>query len=139
MLARVLGGECYRNSAPEIGWLTHQTFTDDWPHAGPWLDFHFDAFRVPPGATLLSATAMAPQAYRLGRTLAVQFHPEITVEMYDSWINEWLRVESGRRFHAESGELLARIREQTQQNEASNRNNFRALLQDFLRQAGQSA
>jgi len=137
ILARVLGGECYRNNAPEIGWFAHQCFTDDWTHAGPWLDFHFDAFRVPPGATLLSATDSAPQAYRQGRSLGVQFHPEITVQMYDTWINEWLTVESGRRFHAKSGELLERIREQIRTNEPSNRANFRALLADFLRQAGQ--
>jgi len=135
ILARVLGGECYRNSAPEIGWLTHQCFTDDWPHKGPWLDFHFDAFRLPPGATLLSASDMAPQAYRYRRSLGVQFHPEITLKMYDSWIDEWLAVEAGRRFHAESGDLLKRIREQVKSNEASNRTNFCALLEDFLRQA----
>jgi len=136
ILARVLGGECYRNRAPEIGWLTHQTFEDDWPHGGPWLDFHFDAFRLPPGATLLSATDMAPQAYRQGKSMGVQFHPEITVQMYNTWINEWLEVEAGRRFHAESGELLERIREQIQTHEASNRDNFRRLLADFLQRAG---
>ncbi|KXU37167.1 glutamine amidotransferase [Ventosimonas gracilis] len=136
ILARVLGGECYRNHAPEIGCLEHQCLTDDWPHGGPWLDFHFDAFRVPPNATLLSTTDMAPQAYRHGRSLGVQFHPEITTPMYDSWINEWLTVEAGRRFHAQSGELLERIREQIQSNETRNRDNFRRLLGDFLQQAG---
>jgi len=138
ILARVLGGECYRNHAPEIGWVTHRCFRDDWLHAGPWLDFHFDAFRVPPSATLLSVTDMAPQAYRQGRSLGVQFHPEITVQMYDTWINEWLAVESGRRFHAESGDLLERIREQIQANESSNRANFKRLLEDFLCQAGKT-
>jgi len=137
ILARVLGGECYRNNAPEIGWIEHQSLTDDWSHTGPWLDFHFDAFRVPPNATLLSISDMAPQAYRQGRSLGVQFHPEITTAMYDTWINEWLTVESGRRFHEKSGQLLAQIRTQIQNNEASNRANFRALLQDFLTLAGE--
>jgi len=136
ILARALGGECYRNSAPEIGWLKHQVHAEGWPHGGPWLDFHFDAFRVPPKAELLSSTDMAAQAYRQGKSLGVQFHPEITVAMYDTWINEWLSVESGRRFHEKSGDLLESLRAQIQNNEENNRARFRALLGDFLNRAG---
>ena len=53
--------------------------------AGPWLEWHFERFCTPPGATELARTADAPQAYRYGPHLGVQFHPEATVEIVAGW------------------------------------------------------
>lgn len=132
ILARALGGECYRNREVETAWTELQTPEADWQHKGPWLSFHFDAFRVPPGATLLGYTDKAPQAYRLGCAMGVQFHPEITPEMFDTWTAHWRTTEEGRRFLAESGDLPERIRAEIVAREADNRANCRALLADFL-------
>jgi len=39
----------------------------------------------------MADTAMAPQAFRHGAAWGVQFHPEITVEMFDTWLSDWRR------------------------------------------------
>lgn len=132
ILARALGGECYRNREPEIGWTTVNTPDPDWQHPGPWLNFHFDAFRAPPQARLLGLTELAPQAYCLGKTLGVQFHPEITPEMFDTWTCFWRSTEEGQRFLATAGDLPERMRAEIVNREAENRANCRALLADFL-------
>ena len=132
LLARALGGEVYRNREAEIGWTTLDTLQDDWVLKGPWLNFHFDAFTPPPGATLLGRTELAAQAYRHGRSLGVQFHPEIDTAMFDTWIAYWRRSEEGRRFMSEAGDLPERIRAEIAEREAANRDNCRLLLEDFL-------
>ncbi|MCY1415906.1 hypothetical protein D9M71_314030 [compost metagenome] len=135
LLARALGGEVYRNRTAEIGWMRIDTPQEDWLHRGPWLNFHFDAFTPPPGATLLGRTDLAPQAYRHGRSLGVQFHPEITTEMFDTWTAYWRDSEEGQRFLAGAGDLPERIRAEIAEREAGNRDNCRALVGDFLRWA----
>ncbi|KRW80550.1 MULTISPECIES: type 1 glutamine amidotransferase [Pseudomonas] len=132
LLARALGGEVYRNRQAEIGWTPIDTPQADWAFRGPWLNFHFDAFTPPPGATLLGATELAAQAYRHGRSLGVQFHPEIDTAMFDTWIAYWRRSEEGRRFMAEAGDLPERIRAEIAEREGVNKGNCRALLGDFL-------
>ena len=50
----------------------------DLVEAGPWFEWHHDRWVAPPGARVLARTAVAEQAFVLGRSLAVQFHPELT-------------------------------------------------------------
>ena len=53
---------------------------------------HFYEFELPPGATLLArGEGCANQAFRCGQTtFAVQFHPEVTTEIFQRWQNaEW--------------------------------------------------
>lgn len=133
LLARALGGEVYRNRQAEIGWTPIDTAPSEQALRGPWLNFHFDAFTPPPGATLLGATELAAQAFRHGRSLGVQFHPEIDTAMFDTWIAYWQRSEEGRRFMAEAGDLPERIRAEIAEREPTNRDNCRALLEDFLK------
>ena len=132
LLARALGGQVYRNSTAEIGWTEVQTLQDEWVHKGPWLNFHFDAFTPPPGSTLLAKTDLAPQAYRKGKSMGVQFHPEIDAQMFDTWTDYWRHTEEGQRFLASAGDLPERMRAEIQAKEAANRANCRLLLQDFL-------
>ena len=40
---------------------------------------------VPSGATALAHSDVSPQAFRMGRTLAVQFHPEVTEAVVRHW------------------------------------------------------
>jgi hypothetical protein len=41
---------------------------------------------VPAGAQLIADSAVGPQAFTIGRSLGVQFHPEVTPEIMDSWV-----------------------------------------------------
>jgi GMP synthase-like glutamine amidotransferase len=89
MLARVLGGEVARNEEAEIGWLPVRSTDPDLVPEGPWFQWHFDAFTVPPGATLIAESDAAPQAFVAGRSLGLQFHPEVTTEIMDVWVREY--------------------------------------------------
>ena len=53
--------------------------------AGPWLSWHYDRFALPEGAVELARTPAAIQAFRHGRHLGVQFHPESTPEIVLGW------------------------------------------------------
>ncbi len=54
---------------------------------GPWFQWHYDGWRLPPEATELGRNLVTSQAFRLNRNLAVQFHPEITPEILAGWLD----------------------------------------------------
>ena len=85
MLAKALGGEIEKAPQPELGWHTVDSLAPDVVPPGPWLQWHYDRFTVPPGAELLATSAAGPQAFIHGRHLGVQFHPESTIEIVRRW------------------------------------------------------
>jgi len=52
------------------------------------MQWHSDTFGLPSGAIrLASSSAYSNEAFALGDyALAVQFHPELTADMYEAWI-----------------------------------------------------
>jgi len=86
LLARTLGGEVFRSEQEEIGWLPVETQDPELVSEGPWFQWHFDTFTVPPGAQVLATTSVGPQAFSIGRSLGIQFHPEVTPEIMDAWV-----------------------------------------------------
>ncbi len=83
-LAKVLGGTVEHAPKPELGWREIESDDPSIP-SGPWLEWHFLRFTTPPGATELARTEDAVQAFRQGRHLGVQFHPESTVDIVEKW------------------------------------------------------
>lgn len=86
LLARVLGGEVYRSDKEEIGWLRVGTRDPQLVPDVPWFQWHFDAFTAPPGAQVIAENEVGPQAFAIGRSLGVQFHPEVTTTIMDDWV-----------------------------------------------------
>jgi GMP synthase-like glutamine amidotransferase len=86
MLARVLGGDVFRNEVSEIGWLPVRSNDAELVPEGPWFQWHFDVFTLPPGAKLIAESNVGPQAFVAGRSLGLQFHPEVTTEIMDDWV-----------------------------------------------------
>lgn len=86
LLARVLGGTVFRSDVAEIGWLPVRTTDPELVSEGPWFQWHFDAFTLPPGARLIAESDIGPQAFVAGRSLGLQFHPEVTPEIMDDWV-----------------------------------------------------
>jgi GMP synthase-like glutamine amidotransferase len=86
MLARVLGAEVRRSLEPEIGWLPVRSADPDLVPQGPWFQWHFDVFEAPPGAEVIAESDLCPQAFVYGRSLGLQFHPEVTRDIMDGWI-----------------------------------------------------
>jgi GMP synthase-like glutamine amidotransferase len=85
VLAAVLGAGVGPAPVPELGWREIQTDDPDLVPAGPWLEWHYERFTTPPGATELARTPEATQAFTLGPHLGVQFHPEATVDIVAGW------------------------------------------------------
>jgi GMP synthase-like glutamine amidotransferase len=87
-LAAALGGAVVSAAHPEIGWYDIETDDPALVSAGPWFQWHYDRCVLPPGAVEVARNASGPQAYTIGRSLGVQFHPEITPDVVAGWIAE---------------------------------------------------
>ena len=74
------GGGSFRGKRSEVGWLKVKSRNKDLVPEGPWFQWHFDTFSLPPGAELLADSGAGPQAFSAGRSLGVQFHPEVNNE-----------------------------------------------------------
>jgi GMP synthase-like glutamine amidotransferase len=89
LMARVLGGRSFRAERSEIGWLPVRSNDAQLVSEGPWFQWHFDSFTLPPGAKLIAETDIGPQAYVIGRSLGLQFHPEVTPEIMAAWVSAY--------------------------------------------------
>lgn len=85
-LAAALGGEVRVAPEPEIGWFELGPSAGASFPPGPWFQWHFDTFSVPPGARELARTPRCPQAFGLGTSIGLQFHPEATPDIIGAWI-----------------------------------------------------
>ena len=90
-LAVTLGGSVTKAQSPEIGWFSVENVPETAhlaPFAlteGPWMQWHYDRFTVPAGATVLAQSPVGPQAMVCGRALGLQFHPEATESIVRMW------------------------------------------------------
>ncbi len=84
-LSLVLGGEVRRTDVPEIGWIDVASDDPDVP-SGPYGQYHYELLGVPPGGRELARSPAGPAAFRHGPHLGVQFHPEVTRDVLESWL-----------------------------------------------------
>jgi GMP synthase-like glutamine amidotransferase len=86
-LCAALGGRVEAMDRKEIGW----TLVDSLDHGvipvGPWLEFHGDRCLLPATATVLARNDAGVQAFRIGRHLAFQFHPEVDGPQLKRWLD----------------------------------------------------
>lgn len=87
LLARAHGGSVARAPRPQIGWTPVWTQEPELVGPGPWFEWHYDRWQVPPDARELARDALASQAFVLRRNLAVQFHPELTAAGLRGWFD----------------------------------------------------
>lgn len=114
-LAAALGGAVHRAAAPEIGWLELEPLDGAAVAPGPWFAWHNDTFTLPPGATPLARSASYPHAFRVGRSIGLQFHPEVTPAIVEGWIRDGRDTLSRERIDGDA------IRAQTRAGEADHR------------------
>ncbi|WP_197374687.1 type 1 glutamine amidotransferase [Mycolicibacterium baixiangningiae] len=127
IIAQAFGGTVGRAPAAEIGWYDIPTDRPDLVSTGPWFQWHFDRWTLPPGAVEIARTADASQAFVLGRALALQFHPELDHTLLTGWLADD-RDGDALRFGLDHDELLTRTRQL--KDDAARRN--RALVNAFL-------
>jgi GMP synthase-like glutamine amidotransferase len=126
LLARVLGGKSFRAEQSEIGWLPIRSKDPELVPEGPWFQWHFDSFTVPEGATVVAETDAGPQAYVIGRSLGVQFHPEVTPQIMDEWVRVY------RHELDDSGVDPDALLEETHRNAETAKATSRKLLDAYL-------
>jgi GMP synthase (glutamine-hydrolysing) len=94
LMARALGAAVYPGSGKEIGWgpllLTDAGAASCLAHLAPEmtevLHWHGDTFDLPADASLLASTSRYPnQAFAWGKSLALQFHAEVTQRGLERW------------------------------------------------------
>ena len=108
-LAAALGGSVQKASRPEIGWYDVTSDDPGLVGSGPWFQWHHDSFTPPPGATTFAGTPLGPQAYTIGRSLGLQFHPEITPEQLAAWLENGGTTDLARH-GLDPDQLLAQTR-----------------------------
>ncbi|MFJ1878940.1 type 1 glutamine amidotransferase [Streptomyces chartreusis] len=89
LFAQALHGTIMRSSKPEVGFTEVESHDPELIPNGPWMQMHADSFIVPPKATELARNASGSQAFIIDNTLALQFHPEITADSFESWVERW--------------------------------------------------
>lgn len=87
LIARALGGSVGRAPGCEIGWKDIWTDRPEIVPAGPWFQFHYDRWTVPPCATEIARNPYASQAFVINKALALQFHPELLGNALQGWLD----------------------------------------------------
>ncbi|MGN6426644.1 MAG: glutamine amidotransferase [Leifsonia sp.] len=96
LMAGALGERVYQGDTTQIGFRrvepTEAGADSPVRHfAGvPVVEWHGDTFELPERATLLASSSdYSNEAFAIGDfALAVQFHPEVTDEMHESWVSD---------------------------------------------------
>ena len=55
LMSRVLGGSVSRSPHAELGWYEIESKDESLVPPGPWFQYHWDRFTMPPGAPLIAA------------------------------------------------------------------------------------
>jgi GMP synthase-like glutamine amidotransferase len=87
LLSAALGGTVEPAPRAELGWYEVEP-TDPAVAAGPWFQWHGDRFTLPTGAAELARNDVGVQAFRMGRSIGVQFHPEVDVRLLAGWLRD---------------------------------------------------
>lgn len=86
LLAQALGGTVVLGEVPEVGWHDVVSDRSEIVPSGPWFQWHYDRFTLPPGAVSVARNAATEQAFVHGRSMGVQFHPELTPDILTGWL-----------------------------------------------------
>ena len=129
LIARAMGGSVAPAPKGEIGWTSIWSERPDLVSNGPWFQFHYDRWQLPPGAVEIARNPVASQAFLINNSLAVQFHPELNAAGLKGWL-DW----GGDKKVLEDGQDPIVMMRQTEAEEADARARTFALVDAFLDQ-----
>ncbi len=128
LIARAMGGSVGRAPNCEIGWKDVWTDRPDIVSSGPWFQFHYDRWQLPPGATEIARNPFASQAFIINKSLALQFHPELIGSALQGWL-DW----DGRGLVEKDGQDPDIMMAQTRAYEEAATARTNSLIDGFLR------
>lgn len=88
VLCTALGGVVEASPVYELGWIHVDTDDPSRVPAGPWFSWHGDRCLLPDGARELARNSVGVQAFEVGASFAVQFHPEVTLDLVAGWMSK---------------------------------------------------
>jgi GMP synthase-like glutamine amidotransferase len=133
-MARALGGSVAKAPKAELGWYEIQSDDKTLIPTGPWFEYHWDRWTLPKGATEIARSEIASQAFVMGRTLGVQFHPEIDPTV----LEEWLGMEGGCAEVESVGVDVDQLRKETKEIQPASDKRAFELVDTFLRRVATS-
>jgi GMP synthase (glutamine-hydrolysing) len=96
LIAQALGGRVYKGRQKEIGWfdiiINDKGKNDIFKgidNSIKVFQWHGDTFELPSSAVLLASSNLYPQAFRLGNSIGILFHLEVTSQMIRDWMKEY--------------------------------------------------
>jgi len=134
VMARALGGSVARSPKAELGWYEIESDDLSLISKGPWFEYHWDRWQNPPEAQEIARSEIATQAFVLGRTLGLQFHPEIDPEV----LEEWLAMDGGCAEVESEGIDVAELRARTKAEAAGSEVRADDLVEKFLTRVANS-
>ena len=129
LIARAMGGSVAPAPKGEIGWTNIWSERPDLVSNGPWFQFHYDRWQLPPGATEIARNPVASQAFLINNSMAVQFHPELNAAGLKGWL-DW----GGDKKVIQDGQDPVVMLRQTEAEEADARARTFALVDAFIDQ-----
>ena len=123
LIADAMGGAAFLSKNIEFGFkdlefLIDDSLFDDFKDTKV-FSWHRDTFNIPPEATLIAKTEY-PQIYSIKNSLALQFHPEIKLDLFENWYDSDLSKEELANYDV--GSELNYLKENSQQLEKTMHN-----------------
>jgi GMP synthase (glutamine-hydrolysing) len=138
LIARAAGAAVYSGKQKEIGWfpvsLTEAGAVSALRYLGgedaAVLHWHGETFDLPDNAVHLASSELyTNQAFSIGNTLALQFHPEVTAK----GLEQWFIGHTGEISQTE-GISVSQLRADTQRCAAGLKSRAQTFMRDWLRQ-----
>ena len=129
LIARAMGGSVAPAPQCEIGWKDIWSSRQDLISNGPWFQFHYDRWQLPPNSIEIARNPIASQAFLIENSMAIQFHPEITPDSLIGWL-DW----GGDKKVIEDGQDPEIMKAQTRAYEQEAQERTYQLVDAFLSQ-----
>ena len=97
LIAQALGGRVYKGQRKEIGWfevkVNNEGMNDIFKGIAneriKVFQWHGDTYELPKSAIVLASSNLYPQAFKVGNSIGILFHLEVTPEMISSWTRNY--------------------------------------------------
>ena len=104
LVADSLDGEAYLSDEIEFGFknlnfVRNEEIFSDFQETEVFT-WHRDTFKIPSKAKLIAETDF-PQIYKIKNTVCIQFHPEVTVELFDKWYESEVSKKELKKYDVE--------------------------------------
>ena len=131
MLADSIGGSAFLSDQLEFGVkefkVSGQNNLLNHFNNKPVFTWHRDTFKLPPNVEVLAQTEY-PQLFTYKSSIGMQFHPEITLDLFDTWI----RTDGSKEEIVKNGYSFESAREKIVINEVSMKEIMNQFVNDWL-------